>query len=126
MATTHTWSIPVDRPGVAAHRRATVTGAAGTLASFLSGAALPTKTVNSTAVNPNYVVLQAEYTNSDTIAITFDGGQSTPSATLGIQLAAGSIWEGSVPGWMAATDIKCFAFSGTQYLQCRFYWLNNA
>ena len=111
----------ISCPDVTSHIRATVAGAAGTLASFLSTSAIP-RWPATTGRRPDMVYIAAEKGNSDDVYVCWDG-KTTPTATLGFVVP-------TLPNFLLIPkrggtgiqdgDIKLFAGSGTQRLQVKF------
>jgi hypothetical protein len=110
----------IQCPDVTSHIRAAVTGAAGTLTSFLSTAAIPTFGGR----RPDVVYVGQEQASTGTVYVVWDG-KSTPSATLGFVVPVLPNFllipkKGGVG--LQDADISVYASTGTQYLQCKFEW----
>lgn len=113
--------ISVAPTGKAFHFRATVTGVAGSLGSFLAAGALPGWVDPNDASRwyfPISVQLQAEV-GTDACYVTMDG-QSTASATLGFLIpTAPQVAEIPCPTGLKDDTLSLFS-AGTSHIQCLF------
>lgn len=110
----------IQCPDVTSHLRATVTGAAGTLTSFLAGGAIPTFNGR----RPDAVYIGQEQASTGTVYITWDG-KTTPSATAGfvVPVLPSFLFVPKKGGvGIQDADIKVYASTGTQYLQTKWEW----
>lgn len=120
--TVTTTEISLSKAPVAAHKRAAVTGTAGTLGSFISGG-IP---VNPSAVYgkpdqyPQAVYLQVESGSAASVYVTLDG-QTTATVVLGLLLPQGpSMLKVTGDDMLRNDRISCISSSGTTYVQCFF------
>lgn len=110
--------------GIRFHKRAVVTGAAGTLDSFISGGVpLYRWDERHTAKAPFAVDLAVESASSATkVYVTYDGGTSPEvSATLGFEIPVTPAAPLHLAVQNLATSIRLFS-AGTCNVQCYFYY----
>ena len=117
-----TTEISLSLAPVASHKRAAVTGTAGTLGSFISGG-IPVNASGKYGVPDQYpkaVYLQVESGTSASVYACLDG-VSTATATLGLLLPQGPSTFKVVGDDLFRNDrISLISSSGTAYVQCFF------